>query len=271
MRQEERKRLALLASRAEVRRRNVADFWLRFSKYLRPWLLELTRRHKERWSIPPFACWILPSYYTDCDDRDVAAIVAMLVPNNAKVTDNCRELRSTIGEHPMEWFRTRSFVRMGFADERDRIAGGVKYWKIAELMSVIWELKRREGLWMLEEAGLDDSKVRMARMVMSQTDQPDDRKALFLCPITDEVRQTLHTFWPDWRRYGSVDDAIRLFGFERDSDFFFAALAWKELQRKTPRKCSHLVTVLKERYDDGMLLGARYWTGNIRGILPKLE
>lgn len=242
----------------------MADFWLRFSVHFRPWLKELTRQYMEHNPMPPYACWILPSYYTDKDDREVAAMVGMLIKSDAQVYERCRAVRITIGEHPFAWFRDRGFVTLGFANVRNRLTGGVRYYRIANALSVLWEGRRREGRWIPEATSVDDKRARMARMSLLESHDT-------LCPLTDGVCELLHTFWPDYRRFGDCDKAIHLFGLDRDCDFFYAALAWEDFQRRSPAESSRLVTVYHKRYKESNLLREYFWTGEREGILPKIN
>lgn len=251
-----------LAIDAEVRKRNISDFWLRFSTYFRPWLYELTDKYIENMEMPSYAMWILPSYYAEKDDKEVAAMVAMLVNDEFSVQKRCREIRLAIGAHPWEWFRNRGFVTLSIGSKQQMLTGGIRNWRIAEAMDVLWEGRRREGRWVIEQSGADDTHVRMAKMVLSYPGN-------IPCPITKEVRSLLKTFSPDYMRLGA-DDAVRLFGFERDCDVFYAALAWKDYQRRKPKESSRLVTLYNRRYKDSNILVGKYWYGRRRGILPEI-
>ena len=80
----------------------------------------------------------------------------------------------------------------------------------------------------------------------------------------------MKTFFPDYIKMHNIDDAINLFRFEKDSDFFYAALAYKELRERNPKGCSRLATVFQKRYSEENMLSFNYWGGN-KAILPKID
>ena len=87
------------------------------------------------------------------------------------------------------------------------------------------------------------------------------------CPITHDLRVFLQTWFPDYRTYGGIDDAIRLFGFERDCDFFYAYLGYKELQKRNPKRCSECATKYLSWYEGGYRKKPYQW----REILPEIS
>ena len=87
------------------------------------------------------------------------------------------------------------------------------------------------------------------------------------CPLTHDLRVFLQTWFPDYRTFGSIDDAIRLFGFERDCDFFYAYLGYKELQKRNPKRCSEYATKYMSWYEGGYRKKPYQW----RAILPEIE
>lgn len=87
------------------------------------------------------------------------------------------------------------------------------------------------------------------------------------CPITHDLRVFLQTWFPDYRTFGSIDDAIRLFGFERDCDFFYAYLGYKELQKRNPKECSECATKYMNWYENGYRKKPYQW----REIVPRIE
>lgn len=52
---------------------------------------------------------------------------------------------------------------------------------------------------------------------------------------------------------GHVDDAISLFGLERNCDILYAFLAYKELQKINPRECSKYATTYLRWYENGII------------------
>ena len=87
------------------------------------------------------------------------------------------------------------------------------------------------------------------------------------CPLTHDLRVFLQTWFPDYRTFGSIDDAIRLFGFERDCDFFYAYLGYKELQKRNPKECSECATKYMNWYENGYRKKPYQW----REIVPRIE
>ena len=71
------------------------------------------------------------------------------------------------------------------------------------------------------------------------------------CPLTHDLRVFIGTWIPDYKRIGSLDECIRLFGYERECDFFYAWLAYKELQRRNPAACSRYATFYHRWYESG--------------------
>lgn len=87
------------------------------------------------------------------------------------------------------------------------------------------------------------------------------------CPLTHDLRAFLQTWFPDYRTFGSIDDAIRLFGLERDCDFFYAYLGYKELQKRNPKRCSECATKYLSWYEGGYRKKPYQW----REILPEIS
>lgn len=88
-----------------------------------------------------------------------------------------------------------------------------------------------------------------------------------LCPLTHDLRIFLQTWFPNYRSYGSVDDAIGLFGFERASDFFYAYLGYKELQKSFPAACRRFSSRYFRCYDDDTRLKPYEW----KSLLPPVS
>ena len=299
-----------LATTAAVRQKNIADYFLKYSQAVRPWLKELAERYKEKGEFPLIPMSVLPSYYDDIRDKEIAAYVALLIPETENVLKNIGEFRQMLGESPWEWFKSRGFVRLGIGKVQDKRTGGVFNWKIANLLNRLWEhieksphsillnrIKPKfkylavESLiewaskenycshfdvltYMLEDCCVGNYfyKVRLFLQVLACSDgfsldlwsvDPSELK----CPLVKGFRQFLQTWFPDYRRYGSMDDAIHLFGFERDCDFLYAYLAYKELQTRSPKVCSMFSTTYLRWYD----MGVRKKPYQFRRLLPEIE
>ena len=306
----ETERTLRLATTAAVRQKNIADYFLKYSQAVRPWLKELAERYKEKGEFPLIPMSVLPSYYDDIRDKEIAAYVALLIPETENVLKNIGELRQMLGESPWEWFKSRGFVRLGIGKVQDKRTGGVFNWKIAALLNRLWEhiensphsillsgVKPKfkylaiEALieraskeihcsyfdvltYLVEDCcvGNYDYKLRLLLMIAAVSDgfglglwsvDPSELKS----PLTTDLRTFLATFFSDYKRYGNSDDAIHLFGFERDCDFFYAYLAYKELQKRNPKVCSEFATTYIRWYS----IGARKKPFQFREILPKIE
>lgn len=116
-----------------------------------------------------------------------------------------------------------------------------------------------------------DYKLRLLLMIAAVSDgfglglwsvDPSELKS----PLTTDLRTFLATFFPDYKRYGNSDDAINLFGFDRDCDFFYCYLAYKELQKKKPKECSEFATTYIRWYS----LAARKKPYQFREVLPEI-
>ena len=295
--------------REKVRQKNVRDYFLQYSQAVRPWLKELAEKYKAKGEFPLMPMAVLPSYYTDAMDKEIAAFVSLLIPETENVLKNIGEFRQMLGENPWVWFSNRGFVRLGIGKVQDKRTGGVFNWKIAALLNRLWEhiensphsillsgVKPKfkylaiEALierasrechcsyydvltYLIEDCGVGnyEYKLRLLLMVLCTPDGFglglwEKPEAQLLCPLNHEVRVFLQTWFPDYRRFGTIDDAIRLFGFEMDCDFFYAWLAYKELQKKSPKGCSEFATTYIRWYS----IGARKKPFQFREILPEI-
>lgn len=265
----------------EIRRRNVAMFFRNFTEYFLPWLHELTRRYKERGEFPVMACWLLPSYYTYDLDIEIAAYCALLIKDDEKVMERVGAFRELLTDRPFEWFRARGFVPLSIGESREKLStGGVKNYGIAVYLSDLYDNWRKREQMMPEILSnrFDEDHVqeRLAtlRLVLGTSDgfgqgvcavAPQDLR----CPLRRETNRLLKTFMPDYVKMHDKEEAIRLFGFEHDHDFFYAALAWQELSQRDPYGCHRLATVYNKRYSESNILDRRYWDGS-RKIFPEI-
>ena len=279
----EREHKERLREGREIRKKVVGDFFVDFSKFFRPWLHELTRQYKDRGEFPVMACWLLPSYYQDDNDKEIAAYASMLIKDDEKVMEHVEAFREMMGDSPSKWFRNRGFVALSIGKTQERRTGGMLNRNIAEYFSSVYEKWGSKvsavNAIMLNMFGENRymDKANTLRLVLAAsggfglglwTIASHHLKS----PLTENVMALLKTFFPDYVRLHDVDAAIHLFGFERDCDFFYAALAYKELQKRNPTGCSRLATVYQKRYSNATMLTARYWlSSNHRGILPEID
>lgn len=298
----------MLKEREEIRKRNTIDYFLNQSKHHRTWLIELAERYKESGVFPMFPMVILPSYYTDRLDKEIAAFAALFIDDGADFS-RIQAFRELLGDSPWEWFQNRKFVKLSLGSLQDKRTGGVENWKIAKLMGKLWEgchlftyeipvMKSKETFllsigedvkriveeqrcsyfdaltYQLEDCcvGQYFYKLRLLLMVLGTGDgfglslwNIDDND--LKCPLAAGIRLFVRTWFPDYGRIGRIDDAIRLFGFERESDFFYAYLGYKELQKRNPKGCSFYATRYQSWYDLGSRMKKYRWVS----IQPEID
>lgn len=296
-----------LKEREGIRKKNVSDFFLFFSRHHREWLHELAARYKAAISqcgdthvtvaAPMIPTVILPSYYESMQDKEIAAFAGLLLADDASF-EQVQAFRELLGDNPFEWFRKREFVRLSFGRVQDRRTGGVENWKIARLFDRLWDECFGEtaphstlgevvtGIAMAQHCTYFDVltyllgdccvghffyRLRLLLMVLGTSDGIgidlwEVPKAQLLCPVGSDVRQFVQTWFPDYRRYGSVDDAISLFGFGEDCDFLYACWGYKELQKRSPKECGQYST----RYNTWYIIGSSMKRNRWNSIQPKI-
>ncbi len=296
-----------LQERAAIRKKNIGEYFVNFTKHHRPWLKELARKYKERGEFPLMGMSLLPSYYKCTEDKEVAVFAALRMNDGERTFERVSEFRELMGESPWEWFKDRKFFELSLGRNQDGRTGGVENWKIARMFDRLWqeciayencsphgavtiispigqEFKRIvktqrcsyfDALtYLLGDYGVGNFyyKLRLLLQVLGSSDgfglglwkiNNEELK----CPLTSGVRQFLQTWFPDYRRYGSIDEAIGLFGFERDCDFFYAYLGYKELQKRNPMGCREYATRYQSWYECGIRKKQYQW----RAILPEIE
>lgn len=292
--------------RAAIRKKNIGEYFVNFAKgHHLPWLHELAQKYKERGEFPLMAMTLLPSYYDSKEDWEVAAFAALLMNDGERIFERVGEFREMMGENPWVWFKRRRFVELSLGRNQDGRTGGVENWKIARLFDKLWQRchiddgmgvnmisLRSIGMHatacstiydcslfdalecMLEGSGIVryDYKLRLLLQVLGCRDGYsfgiwEVYNEELKCPLNGGVRQFLQTWFPDYRRYGSIDDAIHLFGFERDCDFFYAYLGYKELQKRNPMGCREYATRYQSWYECGFKAKPYRW----RAIMPEIE
>jgi hypothetical protein len=92
------------------------------------------------------------------------------------------------------------------------------------------------------------------------------------CPVNGDVKTFMLKWFPDFKmKLWTWDEAVRLFGFEKDTDFFYAYLAYKELCQVQPTACSKYLARYTGRWESGRTYKARDWTIKVRGIFPEIR
>lgn len=287
-----------------LKEKNISDYFLSTSRYHRPWLLELSKQYKNAGIFPVMAMTLLPSYYEQQEDKEVAIFASLLLPvDDDNVLVKVGAFKEMLGASPWEWFEQRKFVGLSLGRNRDKLTGGIRNWKIANLFGRLWDechivtyeipsYVRPLGVqvsliakaqrcsyfdvltYMLEDCCVGNYlyKLRLFLQILACSDgfslglwsvDPSELR----CPITHDLRVFLQTWFPDYRTFGNIDDAIRLFGFERDYDFFYAYLGYKELQKRNPKECSGYATKYLNWYENATIKKACEW----RRCLPKID
>ena len=304
-----------LQEREKVRKQNIANYFTNFIvKYHRPWLQRLADAYKERGEFPMFPIVILPSYYEDIRDKEVAAFAALLINENGGF-ERVLAFKEMLGESPWDWFEKRYFVKLSLGSVQNERTGGVENWKIARLFDRLWcechvcdyEIPNFENPWitykqscvanignivhhisniqycsyfdaltyLVEDCGVGNYyyKLRLLLMLFCSSDGfglaqwHSNVKDELKCPLALGVRQFVETWFPDYKRLGDVDRAIKLFGLNGECDFFYAFWGYKELQKRNPAECSLYAT----RYNTWYALGSRVKKYKWEGFLPKIS
>ena len=286
-----------IKEREDVRKKNIADYFINFSKYHRIWLHELADKYKELGDFPMIPMVVLPSFYDNVRDKEIAAYAALLIKDGAEFV-RIQEFREMLGNEPWAWFENREFVRLSVGGEQNKRTGGVENWKIAKLMDVLWNEQNDpiiqfggieetlRGLSFIQHCSYFDIltyllmncsvgqffyKLRLLLMVLGTDDGFGlnlwkVQKEQLQCPLADGLRSFIKTWFPDFDRIGNMDDAISLFGFEKDCDFFYAWLGYKELQKSNPKGCSAYATAYLRWYEGGIRKKPYEW----REVIPEL-
>lgn len=274
------------AARKEVLRRFLVDF----TEWHRPFLHELAERYKARGRFPYLPVRELALSYVDDCDKEVAALAGVLIAEGAKSEENVRAFRSMMGDSPYEWFIRRSFAMVATGDRQNERTGGMVNWKMARYFDYLYKGHRgcfeqtaNLPLTIMSAVGKANYlyRLQLLWLIMCTADgmglglwKTSQRR--LKCPESDGLRRFVKTWFPEISLRGlpaglfSYGEVIRMLGFERESDFFYAYLGWEELCRRNPKECSRYVTVYNKRYSEGNKQTARYWTGD-RRILPDID
>ena len=274
------------AFRKEVLSRFLVDF----TEWHRPFLQELAERYKARGRFPYYPIRDLALSYVDDCDKEVAALAGVLVAEGAKSDERVRAFRIMMGDSPYEWFVKRSFAMVATGDNQTKRTGGMTNWKIARYFDYLYKgyngcFERTQNLPLTIMTAVGKTnylyRLQLLRLIMCTTDGMglglwQNTRYRVKCPDSFGVRQFVKLWFPEIALRGmpgglfSYGEVIRLLGFEREYDFFYAYLGWEELCRRNPKECSRYVTVYNKRYSEGNKQTARYWTGD-RRILPDID
>lgn len=273
----------------QMKRKVTGEFFREFCAPLMPVFRNLALSYKRRRSIPMVPVAAMASFYTDRKDKEIAAYAGMLLTGKAGVT-KIRELRDMLGDSPYGWFREREFLKYNAGSLQKTLIGGVYAWKVAELMEHLYdgchsgsggtmcaEIERLAAKFgcpfetvieHLTDGCLPEYdyqyRIRILMMVLLTSYGIGQRvykvePEQLRCPIDRNVMLFLKTWFPDYKLYGDVDEGIRLFGFDQDSDFWYASLAYRELVYKRRNECRILAESYERWYKTGHHVYEKEW------------
>lgn len=258
-----------------VKKKFVSDYFTEFARFHCEFLRELTREYKEKGDFPVIPCAMLPLYYTDIRDKITAAVLGLLIKDDEKAMQHVREFAAMLGSHPYKWLCERHFLSLQVKTSFYDVTGGVKHERIANFSDSIYDIRDSLSLSFFSCKGLSkalgkdsENKTRLLSLVLGGSDgfglnlwasYPLDIK----CPLTAKVLRFIDEWMPDYHYYMTADEAIGLFGFDEESDFFYASLAWNDLCRRKPLECSRYSTQYLCAYRNSTHLRPYKWRNMI--------
>lgn len=286
-----------LKEKADLRQKNIGDYFLNFSKYLREWLHRLSQDYKERkdFGIHPF---ILADYYQKPEDKEVALFASLLVSDNDNIRKQVDHLRRLISDAPYQWLSNREFVRLSMgSNQNKRIEGSAVYfWQLSSLFNQIYNVRQHFGD--METAVLQTMNIQNCNAFAALTYYLSGLEGIgsywwkmnllllrlfrkdglglgmwgygneyLICPWNRDVTEFMQMWFPDFKRYGTPEgNCLKLFGFEDEVDFFYAYLGYKDLQKRKPEECSRLATTYANWYENGTIVKPYKW----KSLLPEI-
>lgn len=278
-----------LQEKAKHRERITQAFFVEFSFYFREWLYNLVARYKKRHVFPAYPMFILPSYYSEQRDKEIAAFAALQIKTDSEFSA-ISEYQELLGQHPWEWFCRREFVALSLGEPQTKMTGGVENWKISQYMNALWE-KLALCNWFGEKTSYhpeslgcfflgdgydvmvtigelahtnDPFRVRMLRLILGATDGIglglwDIPPSALRCPLSKEMIQLLKAFVPVNFIAADADKIIGWLGFEHDYDFLYAYLGYLELWRRNPIGCSRMMSMYHKWFDKSLHVRPYKW------------
>lgn len=278
------KRLEDAAKKAENKRVALArrrEYFVSFAKCHLEFLANLLAWYKRNGYVPNYPVFNLPALYRDKRDKEIAAIAASLLEQDADYD----ELHTLLGDRPWEWFIKRNFVLLGLGTEQQNKTSGCQNWRISVLMDCFFKSVNASKADNIGDAVLADawkrglsvekallryynnadaglSNVRLLMLAMSEHDIIGqglwDIKEPLRCPITEDVERFVRMWVPDVRSYGSIDDCVEMFGFDA-GDFLLSYFAYFELGATMPNDFKNYANCTARWYRDGRLREPYEW------------
>lgn len=101
------------------------------------WLKEVGAHYKNEGKFPPSLC----DFYSSREDKEVAAVVELLIPNRGRRIFYIMELSKILGPSPMEMIKERRFLHLGFPENEKKILKNshLTYSILFNILDWIWK------------------------------------------------------------------------------------------------------------------------------------
>lgn len=260
----------------EMARNKVRCEYLRsFSMHHRRFLAALISEYKRKKLLPINQWTMLPAYYTDVSDKEIACFACPLIGHGDPMA-NVQAFREMFGESPWRWFAERRFVDLSIGDMQDKKTGGRANWVIAGMFDALWQacdddFGRVERLQTLIDfnarmAGdthfdslkvflgghFDDDTLYMLFLILSHAARIgqcvwDIDPSELRCPVTAPLWSFLKLWFPDARCGERRWDGIKIL-CDDEIDFLWAYWAWERLYERRPDACRSYVRMYRIWY-----------------------
>lgn len=284
----------------DLRRKNNVEYFKNTTTHHLEWFRNLIGVYKER-GVFPIMPSLITEYYTNRRDKEAALLITMCVKwGGDSAFNHVQDLKKILGESPYLWLRKGGYKSLALPRNQEGIIEGsrsTRYWKISHIASYLNNLcKGEDGFLPFEEAftkenllpkvvdeisvyfSLGEKYYRGRLMDMTFRTNDGIGKGLWsipdgyqlLCPYSRDIGQFLKTWFPSYfgkENLFTFDEAVSVFGLERDYDFFYAYLAWKELCKRNPEECKKYVSKYSDWYGNGTIKRPCQW----RKVQPEIS